>query len=105
VRPPLPPAVFVRLGEIRFRLGQIPAAESILRECLKFWPESAEAHDRLAGVYLRTRRLDLAERHNAEAIRLAPGNPRYLEHRKATIRVINSASKKKAHPSKAYFVL
>jgi spermidine synthase len=98
VRPPLAPVVFVRLGEIRFRLGQIPAAEKILQECLEFWPESAETHDRLAGIYLQTGRFDLAERHNAEAVRLAPDSARYLQHRRETLRVINGTTPNEPSP-------
>lgn len=96
VQPPLSPIVFVRLGEIRFRLGEVAGAESILRRCLRFWPESAEAHDRLAGICLKTGRFELAEHHNAEAIRLAPHDPRYQEHRRRQIRVINNATRKQS---------
>ncbi|MEE8450367.1 MAG: fused MFS/spermidine synthase [Thermoguttaceae bacterium] len=79
-RPPMSSQVFVRLAEIRFREGQADHAEAVLRQCLKFWPSSAEAHDRLAGICLKTGRVEIAKHHIAEALRLAPTDPRYQIH-------------------------
>ncbi|RME91475.1 MAG: hypothetical protein D6766_11835 [Verrucomicrobia bacterium] len=82
-RPPPSPMVFVHLAEIEFNLGQPAAAEETLRRGLRFWPRDPELHDRLAGICLRTGRLDLARRHIAEARRLAPDNPIYRDHEQA----------------------
>ncbi|HYW79542.1 MAG TPA: fused MFS/spermidine synthase [Thermoguttaceae bacterium] len=79
-RPPMSPQVFVRLAEIRFREGHADHAEEVLGDCLKCWPSSAEAHDLLAGICLRTGRVEIAKHHIAEALRVAPADPRYQAH-------------------------
>ncbi len=76
-----PANAFVHLAEIRFHFNQIAEAEQILRQCLVLWPDSAEAHDRLGGVCLKSHRLDEAWLHLKEALRLEPGNPLYQAHR------------------------
>jgi len=82
------PPAFVRLAEIRLRSRQAAEAERLLRACLARWPTYAPAHDLLAGLYLQTGRPDLARRHIEEAVRCAPGDARYIEHR---ARILQSA--------------
>lgn len=72
--------VLTRLARARFRQGSTRGAERALRECLERWPETAEAHDLLAGILIRTRRAAAALEHSREAVRLAPGDPRYNDH-------------------------
>ena len=79
---PPPDWAFVRLAEIRYWSGDAASAESLLVRCLALWPRSAEAHDRLAAVCLRSGRLDQAQQHIAQAVRLAPWNPLYQAHQK-----------------------
>ncbi|MBN2474497.1 MAG: fused MFS/spermidine synthase [Pirellulales bacterium] len=85
VRPPPMPTVFVRLGEIRFRLGETDDAVRVLQQCLEFWPDSADAHDRLAGIHWRQGNPRLARTHIDEAVRLAPENPQYQAHREQIV--------------------
>ena len=80
---PAAPAVLIHLAEIRHRIGYPEEAERLLRRCLSIWPDSADAHDRLAGICLRTGRRDQARRHLTEAIRLDPTNNVYRAHLKA----------------------
>jgi spermidine synthase len=80
---PNPPAgAYLGLGEARFRLNEPAEAEQVLRQCLARYPDSAPAHDLLAGICLRTGRYELARSHIEEALRLVPGNALYLVHQK-----------------------
>jgi len=81
--PPPPDAAFVRLARIRFRQGRAAEAEKILKRCLRIYPGSAEAHDKLAGLYHQTGRRREALRHIEQALKIAPQNPLYKRHRKA----------------------
>jgi len=74
------PNAFVCLAEIRFYGGETTQAEGLLRQCLDRWPYFAEAHDRLAAVYLSMDRINAARYHIGQAIHLAPSNPLYRLH-------------------------
>lgn len=75
-----PDSAFTALAQIQFDAGQTQAAEQTLVACLRKWPGSAEAHDTLAGIYLRTSRPLTAKKHLEQARRLDPNNPFYAEH-------------------------
>jgi Flp pilus assembly protein TadD len=78
---PLPPeSAFIQLAQIQFDASGGQAAEQTLFGCLDKWPRSAEAHDTLAGLYLRTGRPTDAKRHLEQARRLDPYNPFYADH-------------------------
>lgn len=81
--PPVTPQVLTRLANLHFRAGRRGRAERLLCRCLGTWHDCAEAHDLLAGLYLRKGRPDLARRHIAEALRLEPHNALYQAHREA----------------------
>jgi spermidine synthase len=75
------PVVLERLANIRFHLGQVDEAEKVLRRCMTAWPRHAPAYDLLAGLYVQTRKLDLARHNIRQALRLDPDNPYYRSHR------------------------
>jgi spermidine synthase len=79
--PPPADTAFVHLAEIQFNLGKVVRAETTLRRCLVAWPDSAEAHDRLAGICFRTGRFPEADYHIEQALRLDPDNPVYQQHK------------------------
>lgn len=83
------PDAYIKLSNIFFRSGEVNQAESILRQCICFWPRYAEAHDRLAGLYLRTNRKQLALEHIQEAIRLAPQNDVFKLHLESILGTTN----------------
>lgn len=93
IRPPLSPKVLIHLGEIRFRLNRVEEAERAFQDCLAHWPDSAEAHDLLGGVYLRTGRLDPARRHSRRAVELAPRDSRYAKHHEMVVERIAGAGR------------
>lgn len=74
------PVVFIHLAEIAFQAGRKDQAEDLLLDGLKSWPGSAEAHDRLAGIYLDKGDLPAALRHVRLALELSPLHPEYLAH-------------------------
>ena len=79
-----PPAgVYCRLADVFFSQHRAPEAEQVMKQCLAKWPQSAAAHDMLAGIYLQTGRAPLARQHIGEALRLAPGNAIYQAHSRA----------------------
>ena len=77
---PPSPNTFVNLAGIRFTDGNLAEAEGLLRRCLDRWPGSAEAHDRLGGIYFRMGRLNAARYHAGQALRIEPTNALYLQH-------------------------
>jgi Tfp pilus assembly protein PilF len=80
---PVTPQVLTRLANLHFRAGRGDRAEQLLCRCLGIWHDCAEAHDLLAGLYLRKGRPDLARSHIAEALRIEPHNALYRAHRDA----------------------
>ncbi|MHB1035267.1 MAG: fused MFS/spermidine synthase [Pirellulales bacterium] len=78
--PPSPADAFVRLADIEFGTNGPDAAIEVLQRCLAAWPDSATAHDRLAGIYLKLGRLDVARSHISEAVSLEPDNPLFAAH-------------------------
>ncbi|MHC4740385.1 MAG: spermine/spermidine synthase domain-containing protein [Planctomycetota bacterium] len=80
LKSPPSPGAFVNLAEIRHHSGQTEQAEALLRRCLDRWPNSAEAHDRLGGIYFKMGRLNAARHHAREAVRIEPTNALYLRH-------------------------
>ena len=71
---------FAHLAQIQFFSGASAAAEQTLLKCLDRWPDSAEAHDLLGGIYLKSGRIADAQRHIEQALRLEPGNKLYEDH-------------------------
>ena len=84
-RPPPPDDAYVHLAEIYYNDAKVTEAKRVLHECLEFWPDSAEAHDRLAGIYLKAGDRTQARFHIEEAVRLAPDMPTYQLHRNAIL--------------------
>jgi len=78
---PVPPqTAYLHLAQIQFAGGASSLAEQTLLQCLERWPTSAEAHDLLGGICLKTGRSAEARQHLEHALRLEPGNPLYKEH-------------------------
>jgi len=78
---PAPPQIaFTHLAQIQFSSGGSSAAEETLLKCLARWPDSAEAHDLLGGIYLKAGRTADARWHLEQALRLQPGNQFYADH-------------------------
>lgn len=78
---------FVNLAEIRYHEGKAVEAEGLLRRCLEHWPTSAEAHDRLGGIYLKMGRINAARHHTGQALRIEPANAQYLRHFEQTAKM------------------
>jgi len=77
---PPSPNTFVNLAGIRFSDGNLAEAEGLLRRCLDRWPDSAEAHDRLGGIYFKMGRLNASRYHAGQALLIEPTNTLYLQH-------------------------
>jgi predicted Zn-dependent protease len=71
---------YLNLARIQFAAGAAGAAEQTLLDCLQRLPRSADAHDLLAGIYLKGGRSADALRHLQQAIAFQPGDPRFQEH-------------------------
>ena len=71
---------YLNLARIQFATGATAAAEQTLLDCVQRMPRSAEAHDLIAGIYLKGGRSADALRHLQQALELQPGDPRFQEH-------------------------
>ncbi|MBM3881038.1 MAG: hypothetical protein FJ387_15175 [Verrucomicrobia bacterium] len=84
--PPAPAEVYAHLAEMRYHVGEAEAAEQWLRQGLAHWPNSAQAHDLLAGILLNRGDVEGARRHIELAVELQPGDPLYRQHRAEILR-------------------
>lgn len=73
------------LGTLRYQIGDLTGAESLLKRALLVDPENPEAQANLALVLQDSKRLDEALIHSDAAVRLAPENPDFLNNRAALL--------------------
>lgn len=69
------------LGDLSYRTGEYPAAETAYEKALKLAPDNGDARNNLAWVYIKTgRKLDAARELVTRALELNPGHrPYYLD--------------------------